>query len=119
LAKDRGGRSLAGFVKGDVVVVPFPFSDLTLAKRRPALIISVLEGDDVILCQITSKTARDRYAISLTDRDFTSGGLRQDSNIRPNRIFTADQCIILYRAGHIDEVKLRQAVEKIIEILNE
>lgn len=47
---------MAKFVKGDVVVVPFPFSDLTQAKRRPALVITALEGDDVILCQITSQT---------------------------------------------------------------
>jgi mRNA interferase MazF len=38
------------FVKGDVVVVPFPFSDLTQAKRRPALVIAELEGNDSILC---------------------------------------------------------------------
>ncbi len=51
------------FVKGDVVVVPFPFSDLTRAKRRPALAIAELEGDDLILCQITSQSIRDRYAV--------------------------------------------------------
>ena len=45
---------MARFMKGDVVVVPFPFSDLTQAKRRPALVISALEGDDLILCQITT-----------------------------------------------------------------
>ena len=45
---------MAEFVKGDVVVVPFPFSDLSQAKRRPALVISKLDGDDLILCQITS-----------------------------------------------------------------
>ncbi|WP_242716914.1 hypothetical protein [Microcoleus vaginatus] len=45
---------MATFVKGDVVVVPFPFSDLTQAKRRPALILATLEGKDLILCQITS-----------------------------------------------------------------
>ena len=46
---------MAKFVKGDIVVVPFPFSDLTNSKRRPALVITELTGDDVILCQITSK----------------------------------------------------------------
>jgi mRNA interferase MazF len=46
---------MAEFVKGDVVVVPFPFSDLTQAKRRPALVIATLAGDDLILCQITSQ----------------------------------------------------------------
>jgi hypothetical protein len=45
------------FVKGDVVVAPFPFSDLSAAKRRPALVVASLTGDDVILCQITSKAA--------------------------------------------------------------
>jgi mRNA interferase MazF len=41
------------FVKGDVVVIPFPFSDLSATKRRPALVITALPGEDVILCQIT------------------------------------------------------------------
>jgi len=109
---------LARFVKGDVVVVPFPFSDLTQAKRRPALVASTLEGNDIILCQITSKAVSDRYAVTLADDDFTSGGLRQQSNIRPNRIFTADQHIILYRAGHLSEEKTEEVINKIIEILN-
>jgi mRNA interferase MazF len=56
---------MAGFVKGDVVVVPFPFSDLAASKRRPALILAELDGDDCILCQITSQQVRDRYAIEL------------------------------------------------------
>ncbi len=64
---------MAGFVRGDVVVVPFPFSDLTQAKRRPALVIATLEGDDVILCQITSKTVRDSYSIALEESDFERG----------------------------------------------
>lgn len=43
------------FIKGDVVVIPFPFSDLTMSKRRPALVLAELSGDDLILCQITSQ----------------------------------------------------------------
>ncbi len=42
------------FVKGDVVIMPFPFSDLSASKKRPALVVASLAGDDVILCQITS-----------------------------------------------------------------
>jgi len=71
---------MAKFIKGDVVVIPFPFSDLTQTKRRPALVISALEGDDVILCQITSRTIRDNYAIPLEDKDFKTGELKQSSN---------------------------------------
>ncbi|MBI3812090.1 MAG: type II toxin-antitoxin system PemK/MazF family toxin [Nitrospirae bacterium] len=105
------------FVKGDVVVVPFPFSDLTQAKRRPALVISTLEGDDLILCQITSQSIKDRYAVPLADQDFKTGSLKQSSNVRPNRIFTADRHIVLYRVGGLKQDKLNGIIEKVIEII--
>ncbi len=106
------------FVKGEVVVVPFPFSDLSSTKRRPALVIASMTGDDVILCQITSKSISDDYAIPLLTSDFSSGTITQDSNVRPNRLFTADSNIILYQAGKIKTDKLRQVVNKIIEIIS-
>lgn len=108
---------MAAFIKGDVVVVPFPFSDLSQAKRRPALVVAVLDGDDLLLCQITSQGVRDRYAIALTDKDFDAGGLKQRSNIRPNRLFTADHRIILYKAGHIKDAKTREVIRKIVDIV--
>ena len=58
---------MEGFVKGDVVVVPFPFSNLTRAKRRPALVIAELEGDDLISYQIASQSIRDRYAVPIDE----------------------------------------------------
>jgi mRNA interferase MazF len=67
-------------VKGDVIVVPFPFSDLTQAKRRPALVVAELQGDDLLLCQITSQRIRDNDAIPLEDTGFQSGSLKQSSN---------------------------------------
>jgi len=106
------------FVKGDVVVTPFPFSDLSAAKRRPALVIAALTGDDVILCQITSKAVADSYAIPITNIDFASGGLPQDSNIRPNRLFTADANVVLYRAGMLSAKKVQEVVAKIIQIVS-
>ena len=106
------------FVKGEVVVVPFPFSDLSSTKRRPALVIASLAGDDVILCQITSKNISDNYSIPLDLNDFDTGTITQSSNIRPNRLFTADSNIILYQAGKIKPGKLNEVVNKIIEIIS-
>ncbi|MGQ0594982.1 MAG: type II toxin-antitoxin system PemK/MazF family toxin [Gammaproteobacteria bacterium] len=97
---------MGAFVKGDVVVAPFPFSDLSATKKRPAFVVATLSGDDVILCQITSQAVADNYAVPLADRDCTSGGLRQPSHIRPNRLFTAESSIILYRAGTISPTKM-------------
>ena len=72
---------MEGFVKGDVVVLPFPFSDLSSYKKRPALILATLEGDDLILCQITSEARDDKYAIDLKDLDFKKGKLNIFSKI--------------------------------------
>ena len=110
---------MARFVKGDIVVVPFPFSDLMSAKRRPALVIAELEGDNLILCQITSQQIRDRYAILIDDSDFEDGTLRQTSNVRPNRIFTADRHIILYIVGHLKPEKVNEVSERIVDILRQ
>jgi mRNA interferase MazF len=106
------------FVKGDVVVVPFPFSDLSASKKRPTLVVAALTGDDVILCQITSQSVRDEYAVPLNDTDFANGTLRQLSNIRPNRLFTADSTIILYRVGTLSWEKTAQVIAEIIKIVS-
>lgn len=108
---------MAEFVRGDVVVVPFPFSDLSQAKRRPALVVAELSGDDLILCQITSQSVKDGYAIPISDLDFSEGGLKQSSHVRPNRLFTADSHIILYRVGKLKADVLNRVIERTIAIL--
>jgi mRNA interferase MazF len=105
-------------VKGDVVVLNFPFSDLSQTKRRPALVLAALQGDDLILCQITSQAREDGYSVRLDAADFASGGLSQSSRIRPNRLFTADSGIVVYRAGQISGEKLRQTRDKLVSILD-
>ena len=77
---------MAKFMKGDVVAVPFPFSDLTQAKRRPVLVVTALAGDDVILCQITSQSLRDQYSIEISDDDFQQSGLKQIACLLPMAI---------------------------------
>jgi mRNA interferase MazF len=106
-------------VRGDVVVLNFPFSDLSQTKRRPALVLAALRGDDIILCQITSQARSDGYSLPLEGADFTSGGLNQSSRIRPNRLFTADEGIIVYRAGHVSDGKLNQVLDRLIAILRQ
>jgi mRNA interferase MazF len=105
------------FVKGDIIVLPFPYSDFSQAKKRPALVISTLQGDDIILCQVTTRSVQDDYAIPISNGDFIQGSLKQLSNIRPNRLFTVDKSIILYKIGSISTSKLRKVIDKIIEII--
>lgn len=104
-------------VKGDVVVLPFPFSDLSTSKKRPALVVSPLEGEDLILCQITSQLKQDKYSIGLTNSDFKQGGLNITSNIKPNKLFTADKSIIQYKIGSIKDKKLKEVIDSICDIV--
>jgi mRNA interferase MazF len=104
------------FMKGGVVVLPFPFSDLSKSKKRPALVVSNLIGDDLILCQITSESRVDDYSIVLGNDDFNKGSLNLTSMIRPNRLFTADKSIILYKVGSLKESKIKEVENEIIKI---
>jgi mRNA interferase MazF len=107
------------FVKGDVVVIPFPFSDLTGSKNRPALVLSDLRGNDILLCQITSQPSNDIFEQTLKSRDFVFGSLPVDSFIRPSRIFTADKNIILRKAGKITPELMGKVIDDIISILQQ
>ena len=105
------------FVKGDVVIVPFPFSDLSSVKRRPSLVLFDLPNQDIVLCQITSKDKADPLAIELSKSDFIRGGLERVSFVRPTRIFTAEKSIIQYKTGTISKEKFDQVKNSIISLL--
>ncbi|MDX2189066.1 MAG: type II toxin-antitoxin system PemK/MazF family toxin [Bacteroidota bacterium] len=106
------------FVKGDIVVIPFPFSNLKGQKKRPALVLADLESEDIILCQITSQNKDTKYSIQLSSKEFKSGSLPVLSYIRPNRIFTADKNIIIKKSGTISMEKFKEVISKLNEILN-
>lgn len=110
---------MEGFVKGDVVVLPFPFSDLSTEKRRPALVIAKGEYDDSVLCQITSKQKKGIEAIELKGKDFQKGGLKITSYVRPKKIFTADVGLILYRAGSIKKEKITGVEDAICKMIKQ
>ena len=100
-------------VVGDIVVLPFPQTNLQQGKRRPALVVVNLTGDDLILCQITSQAHRDSYSLALDNNDFQSGQLHMRSYIRPNRLFTIEHSVVLYTAAHVTRSKLDETLVKI------
>ena len=76
-----------------------------------------LDGVDIILCQITSQFVKDNYAIVLDNSGFQRGSLNKPSNIRPNRIFTADKNIIIRKTGTVKLNVFEQVVDKLFEII--
>jgi mRNA interferase MazF len=105
------------FAKGDVISVPFPFSDASATKRRPALIIAESDSNNIILCPITSKPGRE-YEIKLEDQDFMFGKLNlSPCYIRPNIIATVDKSNVIRNIGKLRDEKINQVIATIIEIL--
>ena len=107
------------FVKGDIVVVPFPFSDLSANKRRPAFVAAKGEYGDLVLCQITSKLKKNSSSIELSDKDFQQGSLKITSYIRPRKIFTSDLGLVLYKAGRVKKEKIKEIGTIICKIMKE
>ena len=104
---------------GDIVVLPFPQTDLQAGKRRPALVVADLIGDDFILCQITSRSSRhDGYSVPLSSKDFDHGDLKQDSFIRANRLFTVDPSVVIYIAARVTDSKVKVVRDKIRELFD-
>ena len=69
--------------------------------------------------RIYSVYDRHRYAILIGEEDFSSGSLRQESNVRPTWIFTADKRIIQYTAGHLKDDAMTTIVDRLVEIIQE
>lgn len=106
------------YKKGELVVVPFPFSDLSTSKKRPALVLANLRGDDIILGQITSNLNNSKYYISISNKDLQEGSLAHNSIIKTNKLFTADKSIILYSLGKLKQNKIKQVQNNLISIFS-
>jgi mRNA interferase MazF len=109
--------SIENLGKGYIISVPFPFSDASATKRRPALVIAESDSNNIIVCPITSKPGRD-YAIKLEDQDFRVGKLNlSPCFIRPNIIATVDKSNVIRFVGRLKDEKINEVITAIIEIL--
>ncbi len=102
---------------GSVVVVPFPFSDLSRAKLRPAVVLADGGRGDWILCQITSNPYGDVQAVVLTDASFRTGSLRVTSYARPGKLFTANQDLMTAQVGRLKDESLKGIIDAVVNIL--
>jgi mRNA interferase MazF len=104
------GRLLA---RGDVVLVPFPFTDLSTRKLRPAVIVGRPFGDDLILAFVTSRASGDdpraQCVLQPADPEFSATGLKSASAVRLNRLATLDRGLVRRRLGRIG-IKTERAV---------
>lgn len=108
---------MAGFVSGDVVVVPFPFTDLSTQKRRPAIVVASFTRGDLLICQVTSTGATHPVSLPLTHADFAHGGLPRASFALPHRLVTVHQSIVLRAAGRLTPPAVSRLIDLICETI--
>jgi mRNA interferase MazF len=85
--------------KGDIVLVPFPFSDLTGNKNRPALVLIASESDVTLSFITTQLKWREENDILISPSD--QNGLKRSSLIRLSKLITLDKNLILGRLGSV------------------
>lgn len=103
---------------GSVVLIRFPFSDLTNAKLRPAVVLADAGRGDFVLGQITSNSYADPTAIEMRAEHIVEGSLDRVSYVRPGKLFTANEKLIIRSVGTLDMQFRRSIVEAIVRLLS-
>ena len=105
-----------------IILMPFPYTDLSGAKKRPSLVVSSSDfnsrNDDVICCLITSNPEGSQHSIRINNKDMENGYLEFDSKVKPYRIFTINKKLIYKVLGRLNSVKSRLIAEEINKIIN-
>lgn len=100
-----------------VILVKFPFSDLSQSKLRPAIVLASAGRGDWILCQVTSNPYSDPQAIEILEEHFLTGSLQRISYARVNKLFTANQGLITTQVGILKPDLFVQIIDAGVEIL--
>lgn len=106
------------FAKGEVVLVPYPFSDLSQSKLRPALVLAAVSDGDYILCQITSRPYSWRVIVEIDEADNRDSGLRMKSYARPEKLFTAHESIVVEKIGRLNSDSINAVAEAVVRIIS-
>ena len=102
---------------GEVIMVSFPFSDLSQSKVRPAVCLANVGRSDWILCQITSSGYGDPKAIPLNALDFSTGCLLVSSLARPGKLFTASESLMVRSVGKLNETAFKRVLDAVVALL--
>src|SRR5262245_50604279 len=98
--------------RGDLLLVPFPFTDLSAIKRRPVLALTASDSyGDFIALPVTSRP-QSEHGLPITAADLVSGALPVPSWIRTNRIVSLNASLVVKTVGRISERVVTEAVRR-------
>ena len=107
-------KTVLMYRQGEIVLIPYPFTDLSGSKKRPVVIISKtsINSPDLIVCKITSRLRGDRFSFRLEDEYLTSP-LPFPSEVRTNQLMTIHQNLVVRCLTSIKRDALSVLLEKI------
>ncbi len=108
---------MEGFVRGEIVVIEFPYSDLKDTKRRPIVILKVPKGEDIIVAQITGTPYERSVEIPLKKEDFKQGNLKRESFVRIDKIASIERSLVKYKVGSLKQEKFNEVLDRICSFL--
>ncbi len=95
--------------RGDIFIMPFPFTDLKDSKVRPVLVLNSLPSDDCIVCMLTTQPSRSQYAVSISPSDTRNAAVRPGA-IRLDRIVTCEERVLFKKIDELEPAKLQEAL---------
>jgi len=114
-------RSGIMYKRGEILLIPVPFSDLSSVKKRPVLVISNTSynhtNNDMIVAAITSNLQQN--GIVIESKDLLAGELPKKSLVRYDKIYTLEQCIVIKQLGIISESILKEVINELNILITE
>jgi mRNA interferase MazF len=105
------------FDRGDLVLIPFPFSDLSAAKRRPVLLLTRPDAYvDFVALAVTSRPQTD-HGVVLDPVDLVQGSLPLASWIRTDRVVTLNATLIVKAFGRVSEAVIAAALARLCAVV--
>jgi mRNA interferase MazF len=107
--------------QGDIVIIPFPFSDLSTIKQRPVLILSNNDYNkatqDLVTCGITSNLKNEKFSILIDTKDLSEGSIPTKSRIKVDKIFTLHNSLVRKKLSKINSKVFNQVKNEIQKLL--
>ncbi|MDQ0167274.1 mRNA interferase MazF [Bacillus horti] len=109
------------YKQGDILLIPFPNTDLSSTKQRPVLVLFNSNynesNQDIVVAAITSNLTKKKYSVLISNKDLIEGQLKVNSMIRSDKIYTFSNQIILKKFGHLKSEVLEKVTEQIKRLI--
>lgn len=98
---------------GDLVGIPFPYSDLKTEKKRPVLVITQPDQHGDFICAAVTSVPTPEFAVAIDNASMSTGNLPRQSWIRCDKLFTLSGSIIIRHYGSLNSTAFKMVREKI------